>query len=246
MWQTETGGPVFGNPYGIGAAADQARLGRHPAARDRRRGRHRRGPAAARPARRASWSITPAVPRPDRQPLGRAGALRPRLLGADPGRATTTGDAAHIDEDGYVWFAGRADEIIKIAAHRHRHDRGRDGASCATRPSPRPASPGVPDELRGEVIAAFVVLQAGPDAVGRAAPRAARHASGSELGAGRGHRRALVRRPCCRRRAAARSCAGSSRPSPLDRDPGDITTIEDEGSVEEARRAVDELHADIR
>ncbi len=29
-----------------------------------------------------------------------------------------TGDSAHIDEDGYVWFAGRADEIIKIAGHR--------------------------------------------------------------------------------------------------------------------------------
>ena len=28
------------------------------------------------------------------------------------------GDSAHIDEDGYVWFAGRADEVIKIAAHR--------------------------------------------------------------------------------------------------------------------------------
>ena len=25
MWQTETGGPIFGNPYGIGPAADQAR-----------------------------------------------------------------------------------------------------------------------------------------------------------------------------------------------------------------------------
>ncbi len=29
-----------------------------------------------------------------------------------------TGDLAEMDEDGYVWFAGRADEIIKIAAHR--------------------------------------------------------------------------------------------------------------------------------
>ena len=29
-----------------------------------------------------------------------------------------TGDSAQIDEDGYVWFAGRADEIIKIAGHR--------------------------------------------------------------------------------------------------------------------------------
>ena len=29
-----------------------------------------------------------------------------------------SGDAAEIDEDGYVWFSGRADEIIKIAANR--------------------------------------------------------------------------------------------------------------------------------
>jgi hypothetical protein len=29
----------------------------------------------------------------------------------------------------------------------------------------------------------------------------------------------------------------------LDRDPGDITTIEEEGSVEEARRAYEELKA---
>ena len=29
-----------------------------------------------------------------------------------------SGDSAHIDDDGYVWFAGRADEIIKIAGHR--------------------------------------------------------------------------------------------------------------------------------
>src|SRR2546428_12347943 len=29
-----------------------------------------------------------------------------------------TGDAAQQDEDGYFWFSGRADEIIKIAGHR--------------------------------------------------------------------------------------------------------------------------------
>jgi acetyl-CoA synthetase len=32
----------------------------------------------------------------------------------------------------------------------------------------------------------------------------------------------------------------------LDRDPGDITTIEDEGSVEDARRAWAELKAGVR
>ena len=36
-----------------------------------------------------------------------------------PGRNVYfTADAAAIDGDGYVWFSGRADEIIKIAAHR--------------------------------------------------------------------------------------------------------------------------------
>ena len=48
MWQTETGGPVFGNPYGIGAAADQAGVGgasRCPASR-RRSSRSRATPCA--------------------------------------------------------------------------------------------------------------------------------------------------------------------------------------------------------
>ena len=36
-----------------------------------------------------------------------------------PGRCVYfTGDAASVDEDGYFWFSGRADEIIKIAGHR--------------------------------------------------------------------------------------------------------------------------------
>ena len=54
MWQTETGGPIFGNPYGYAAPAHQARLGRHPAARDRG-GRRRPGRQAGRArGRRAS------------------------------------------------------------------------------------------------------------------------------------------------------------------------------------------------
>ena len=65
-----------------------------------------------------------------------------------------SGDSAYIDEDGYFWFCGRADEIIKIAAHRlghhrggerHRHASGRGRVRrrragrtrCAARSSPR-------------------------------------------------------------------------------------------------------------
>src|SRR5690606_29020548 len=72
----------------------------------------------------------------------------------------STGDSAMIDEDGYVWFAGRADEIIKIAAHRL----GTIEVETAFLKHPAVAEAGVtgrPDELRGEVIAAFVVLRQG-------------------------------------------------------------------------------------
>ena len=158
MWQTETGGPIFGNPYGLGPAADQARLGRAAAAR------HRRG------RRRPDGEPVPAGEKGImviRRPFpGLTATLwgEPERYGADyweriPG-VYYAGDAAHIDEDGYVWFAGRADEIIKIAAHRL----GTIEVETAFLRHPAVAEAGVtggPDELRGEVIAAFVVLKAG-------------------------------------------------------------------------------------
>ena len=69
-----------------------------------------------------------------------------------------TGDSAHIDEDGYVWFAGRADEVIKIAAHRI----GTIEVETAFLKHGAVAEAGVtgrPDEIRGEVVSAFVVLK---------------------------------------------------------------------------------------
>ena len=71
-----------------------------------------------------------------------------------------SGDSAQIDDDGYVWFAGRADEIIKIAGHRI----GTIEVETALLGHPAVAESGVmgrPDELRGEVISAFVVLKQG-------------------------------------------------------------------------------------
>ena len=88
----------------------------------------------------------------------------PERYGADywsriPG-AYSTGDAARIDTDGYAWFMGRADEIIKIAGHRL----GTIEVETAFLRHPAVAEAGAtgrPDELRGEVIAAFVVLKHG-------------------------------------------------------------------------------------
>jgi len=69
-----------------------------------------------------------------------------------------TGDAAMKDEDGYIWFLGRVDEVIKISAHRI----GTIEIESALLQHPGVAEAAVvgrPDPLRGEVACAFVVLK---------------------------------------------------------------------------------------
>ena len=118
----------------------------------------------ARPARRAS-SDHADLPRPHLHAVGRARALLSWILGVASRASIHAATQCTIDEQGYVWFAGRADEIIKIAAHRI----GAVEVERAFLRHPAVAEAGVtgrPDELRGEVVAAFVVLS-GP-ALGRA------------------------------------------------------------------------------
>jgi acetyl-CoA synthetase len=68
------------------------------------------------------------------------------------------GDYAMKDSDGYFWLLGRADDILKIAGHRIgtaelesslvSHIDVAEAAVC-----------GIPDEIKGEVIVAFVVTK---------------------------------------------------------------------------------------
>jgi acetyl-CoA synthetase len=71
-----------------------------------------------------------------------------------------SGDSAYRDEDGYIWFLGRADEVIKISAHRI----GTIEIENTLISHPTVAESGVsgvPDKLKGEVACAFVVLKPG-------------------------------------------------------------------------------------
>jgi acetyl-CoA synthetase len=71
-----------------------------------------------------------------------------------------TGDVARIDEDGYVWFVGRADDVIKSAGHLV----GPFEVESALMEHPAVAEVGVigkPDPLAGQIVKAFVTLQAG-------------------------------------------------------------------------------------
>ncbi len=69
-----------------------------------------------------------------------------------------SGDHAWRDEDGYYWFIGRADDVIKTAGERV----GPFEVESALVEHPEVIEAGVigkPDELRGEIIKAFVVLR---------------------------------------------------------------------------------------
>lgn len=71
-----------------------------------------------------------------------------------------TGDRAYIDKDGYVWFVGRADDVILTSGYRIgpfevesaliEHDAVAESAVVSS-----------PDETRGEVVKAFVILAPG-------------------------------------------------------------------------------------
>ena len=145
-----------------------------------------------------------------------------------------TGDSAHMDEDGYIWFAGRADEVIKIAAHRL----GTIEVESALLTHTAVAEAGVtgrPDDLRGEVISAFVVLKnaySPSDELKVELLQAVR----KELGpiAVIGELNFVDMLPKTRSGKIMRRVF---KAVVLDQDPGDITTIEDEGSVEDARQA---------
>jgi len=71
-----------------------------------------------------------------------------------------SGDRACMDEDGYVWFVGRADDIILSAAYRIGPFEV-ESALIEHAAVVEAAVVGKPDALRGEIVKAFVVLAAG-------------------------------------------------------------------------------------
>jgi acetyl-CoA synthetase len=71
-----------------------------------------------------------------------------------------TGDLCVADDDGFFWFKGRSDDLIKSSGYRIGPAEIED--AIARHPSVmRAAVIGVPDEDRSEIIKAFVVLNAG-------------------------------------------------------------------------------------
>ncbi|HEU5422736.1 MAG TPA: AMP-binding protein, partial [Nitrolancea sp.] len=239
-WQTETGGPVVGNPYGINLLPIKPGSAGIPLP-----------------------GIELEVIDPEGKPCGTNEKGIVVIKHPFPGLAATlwgdperygrdywgivpgvyfTGDAAAIDEDGYVWFSGRADEIIKVAGHRI----GTVEVETAFLRHPAVAEAGVtgrPDELRGEVISCFVVLKPGQEQ-SKSLKDELQQTVRSELGplAVISDINFVSVLPKTRSGKIMRRVLKAVT---LDRDPGDISTIEDEGSVDEARAAWQAMKAEV-
>jgi acetyl-CoA synthetase len=161
MWQTETSGPLVGNPSGI------ALLPIKPG-------------SAAIPLPGVDAEIVDDEGKPVAPGIEGTFVLKKPFPGLTPTLwhdheryvesywnrfpgLYTTGDAAMKDEDGYIWFLGRVDEVIKISAHRI----GTIEIESALLQDSNVAETAVvgrPDPLRGETACAFVVLKGNTNA----------------------------------------------------------------------------------
>jgi acetyl-CoA synthetase len=242
MWQTETGGPIVGNPWGLGMLPIRPGAAGVPVPGIEACVITPEGEACA-PGEKGIFAIRRPFPGLIAGLWAEPERYGPVYWQRVPGQEIYfSGDAAHIDEDGYVFFSGRADEIMKIAAHRIGTIEV-ESAILRHRAVAEAGVTGRPDDVRGEVIAAFVVLKLGQD-----------RSSGlrdeiiatirSELGAVAvvGELNFVNSLPKTRSGKIMRRVLKAVT---LGVDPGDISTIEDEGSVEDARTAWEEMRAGL-
>ena len=156
MWQTESSGPMVGNPYGIALLPTKPGSATIPLPgvdADVVDDEGRPVPPGVKGhfiCRRPFPGLTPTIWRNEERYFREYWNRIPGVY--------YTGDAAIKDEDGYIWFVGRVDEVIKIAAHRI----GTIEIESALLKHPAVAEAAVvgkPDPLKGETACAFVVLR---------------------------------------------------------------------------------------
>ncbi|NNM05696.1 MAG: acetate--CoA ligase [Gemmatimonadetes bacterium] len=73
-----------------------------------------------------------------------------------------TGDSAKVDEDGYFWIIGRVDDVIKVSGYRLGTAEIESGL-VSHEAVAEAAAIAIPDEIKGNVIHAHVILKAGSE-----------------------------------------------------------------------------------
>ena len=163
-WQTETGGIMISNYLAVpirpgsmglplpGVEAAILRRDAHGTV-GREDGRVE---VVTRPGEEGELALRPGWPSMFRGYIGEEERYRRCFAGG----WYLTGDLARRDEDGYFWFVGRSDDVIKSAGHLI----GPFEVESALMEHPAVAEAGVigvPDPVAGEVVKAFVALRPG-------------------------------------------------------------------------------------
>ena len=152
------------------------------------------------------------------------------------------GDYALSDNDGYFWFLGRADDVLKVAGHRLGTVE-LESAFVSHKAVAEAAVTSKADQKKGESIVAFLVLRAGFSASDLLREELVNHirtslgpiASPEEVYFV--NKLPKTRSGKIMRRLLKSISAGSAI--------GDITSLEDDTSVQEIRQAYIELHKEV-
>jgi len=149
-----------------------------------------------------------------------------------------TGDFAMRDEDGYFWVLGRADEVLKVAGHRLGTAELED-AVVGHQSVAEAAVVGKPDPVKGEALVLFVTLKASVSpspGLKEEIARHLRHAIGPVATPDEIYfvdSLPKTRSGKIMRRVLKAVASGGEL--------GDLTTLADEASVEEVKRAYESL-----
>src|SRR3989304_6300812 len=87
-----------------------------------------------------------------------------------------TGDSARKDKDGYVWIIGRMDDVIKVSGYRLGTAEV-ESALVSHSTVAEAAAIGLPHEIKGNAIHAFVILRTGVERSEKLAEELRQHAA---------------------------------------------------------------------
>jgi acetyl-CoA synthetase len=150
------------------------------------------------------------------------------------------GDYSMKDQDNYWWLLGRADEVIKVAGHRI-STAELEHAVVGHKAVAEAAVAAKPDEVKGEAIVLFVILRQGQIPSGDLKKELVKHLR-TAIGTVATPEEVIfvdklpkTRSGKIMRRVLKAVASGSGI--------GDVTTLDDQTSVEEAVKAYDDLKA---
>jgi acetyl-CoA synthetase len=144
-----------------------------------------------------------------------------------------TGDGARIDEDGCFWLMGRIDDVINVSGHRV----GTMEVESALVSHPMVAEAAVvgkPDQLKGQVLVAYVVLKTGNTRSEDLKAELKKHVR-SEIGPIAAPETIYITDKLPKTRSG-KIMRRVIRALVSGQEIGDTTTLEDPGAVEEVRK----------